>query len=85
MTRESALRNYIQLLDFAYRGQAIPQETFILPRDHSCTIFFLYERIGSRFDSCAGPQSGVNTVKALIGSVRVGSVHTELRPDPNST
>ena len=24
-------------------------------------------------------------IKALIGSVRVGSVHTELRPDPNST
>ena len=23
--------------------------------------------------------------KALIGSVRVGSVHAELRPDPNST
>ena len=24
-------------------------------------------------------------IKALIGSVRVGSVHAELRPDPNST
>ena len=35
-----------------------------LSRDHSCTIFFLYGRIGSRFDSCAGHQSGVNTVQA---------------------
>ena len=30
-------------------------------RDYSCTIFFLYGRIGSRFDSWALPLSGVNT------------------------
>ena len=27
----------------------------------------------------------LDKTKALIGSVRVGSVHAELRPDPNST
>ena len=40
-------------------------------RDHSCTIFFLYGRIGSRFDSWAFPQSGVNTVQADYRGSRI--------------
>ena len=56
--------NQLKLITFDFSSKLRFRISICLDRDYSCTIFFLYGRIGSRFDSWAFPQSGVNTVQA---------------------
>ena len=52
----------LKLITFDFSSKLRFRISICLDRDYSCTIFFLYGRIGSRFDSWALPLSGVNTV-----------------------